>query len=97
MLGGGFPREPAFFPRAELIAPRLSDLSKLDDADFRKLFSGSPIKRTGRDRFTRNVLIALANSGEKAAVEAVQARLDDSSPVVAKTAKWALKKLNKEP
>lgn len=88
-------REEAFFPRLELTAPRLADLSQLDDTDFRKLFSGSPIKRTGRDRFVRNVLIAIANSGDQTLVESIVARLDDASPVVRETAHWALKKLGK--
>lgn len=87
-------REDAFFPRVELLTPRLTDFSKLDDPNFRNLFSGSPIKRTGRDRFVRNVLIAIANSGDKTLAEAVSKRLEDSSPLVAKTAQWALKKLN---
>ncbi len=56
--------EAALLPRAELTAPRLADLAALDDAAFRRLFSGSPIKRPGRDRFVRNVLIALGNSGQ---------------------------------
>ncbi len=85
-------REEAFFPRAELSAPRLSDLSKLNDADFRLLFSGSPIKRTGRDRFVRNVLIAIANSGDQNLIEAVRERLDDPSPIVAYTARWVLER-----
>ena len=88
-------REPAFFPRVELTAPRLSDLSRLDDAGFRQMFSGSPIKRTGRDRFVRNVLIAIANSGDKNLVNAATARLDDPSPVVAHAAKWAVSMLGK--
>ena len=67
----------------------------VDDADFRALFSGSPIKRTGRDRFVRNVLIAIANSGDQAMVETISERLDDMSPVVRETALWALKRLNK--
>ena len=56
--------EYAFLPRAELTAPRLADLAALDDAAFRTLFSGSPIKRVGRDRFVRNVLIAIGNCGD---------------------------------
>lgn len=88
-------REQAFLPRAELTAPRLADLSKLDDADFRTFFSGSPIKRTGRDRFVRNVLIAMANSGEQCLAGDVAARLDDASPIVAEAARWALSKFRK--
>jgi epoxyqueuosine reductase len=85
--------EDAFLPRAELSAPRLADLSKLDDADFRQIFSGSPIKRTGRERFVRNVMIAIANSGDKNLMEVLSARLDDTSAIVADAARWALSKL----
>src|SRR3546814_7690597 len=58
--------EAAFLPRTELTAPRLADLARLDDAGFRRFFSGSPIKRVGRDRFLRNVLIAIGNSEDPA-------------------------------
>lgn len=88
-------REQAFFPRVELTAPRLSDLSKLDDAGFRAFFSGSPVKRTGRDRFVRNVLIAMANSGDESLAGDVAERLDDVSPIVADAARWALSKFKK--
>src|SRR5260370_7211913 len=54
--------EPDFLPRAELTAPRLAELAALDDAAFRKMFSGSTMKRTGRDRFVPNVLIAIGNA-----------------------------------
>ena len=57
-------REAALLPRAELTAPRLADLAGLDDAAFRRVFAGTPVKRLGRDRFLRNVLIALGNSGD---------------------------------
>lgn len=83
-------REEAFYPRIELTAPRLADLSKLDDDNFRRFFSGSPIKRTGRERFVRNVLIAMANSGEKNLAGVIREKLDDPSPLVAETALWAL-------
>ena len=69
-------KEYEFLPRAELTAPKLADLAQLDDASFREVFSGSPIKRLGRARFVRNVLIALGNSGERA-----QAPLIESSSV----------------
>lgn len=85
--------EDAFLPRGELSAPRLADLSKLNDADFRQMFSGSPIKRTGRERFVRNVIIAMANSGDKNLGEAISAQLDDPSPIIAQAARWALSKL----
>ncbi len=85
--------ELAFQPRAELTAPRLIDLAELDDAAFRTVFAGSPIKRTGRDRFVRNVLIALGNSGRPEAAVAAERRLDDVSPLVRAMAVWALGRL----
>jgi len=86
-------RHRAFLPRAELIAPRLKDFLALDDAGFRALFSGSPIKRIGRDRFVRNCLIAAGNSGNAELKEPVAALLTDPDPVVAEAAQWALAKL----
>lgn len=86
--------EPSFRPRAELTAPRLADLAALDDADFRALFSGSPIKRTGRDRFVRNVLIAIGNSGDSSLSPAAEALLGDESPLVASAARRAVDKLS---
>ena len=83
----------AFLPREELIAPRLDDLLALDDASFRMKFSGSPIKRIGRDRFVRNCLIAAGNSGNAELRAPVRALLDDPDPVVAEAADWALEKL----
>ncbi len=80
----------AFLPRAELAAPRLAELLALDDAGFRRLFSGSPIKRVGRDRFVRNCLIAAGNSGEAALLPQVEALAGDPDPVVAEAARWAL-------
>lgn len=80
----------AFLPRAELAAPRLAELLALDDAGFRSLFSGSPIKRIGRDRFVRNCLIAAGNSGDAGLVPSVEALLGDPDPVVAEAAEWAL-------
>ncbi len=85
--------ELAFAPRAELTAPRLADLAKLDDAGFRHLFSGSAIKRLGRDRFVRNVLIAIGNSGEPKLAAVARARLGDASPLVRAMAVWALARL----
>jgi len=85
--------EPTFLPRAELTAPRLADLAVLDDAGFRALFAGSPVKRIGRDRFVRNVLIAIGNSGEAALAQAAEALLGDASPLVRGMAVWALGRL----
>lgn len=85
----------AFLPRAELVAPRLVDLLGLDDAEFRRLFSGSPIKRIGRDRFVRNVAIAAGNSRDKALLPGLTALLQDSDAVVRETALWAIDELAK--
>ena len=86
-------RHRAFLPRAELAAPRLADFLALDDAGFRRLFSGSPIKRIGRDRFVRNCLIAAGNSGDAALLGPVEALLGDGDPVVAEAAQWAAAQL----
>jgi epoxyqueuosine reductase len=90
-------RHRAFVPRAELVAPRLAELLALDDAGFRRLFSGSPIKRIGRDRFVRNCLIAAGNSGNARLEEPVRALLADADPVVAEAADWALNRLTAVP
>ena len=80
--------------RADLTAPRLAELAALDDAGFRTMFSGSPIKRIGRDRFVRNVLIAIGNSGDLA-LHPIAAHLSgDASPVVAEAASWACDQLS---
>ncbi len=84
----------AFVPRAELVAPRLAELLALDDAGFRALFSGSPIKRIGRNRFVRNCLYAAGNSGDPGLVGPVRALLSDPDPVVAEAAQWALGELS---
>jgi epoxyqueuosine reductase len=76
-----------------LVAPRLADLAVLDDAAFRALFAKSPVKRIGRDRFVRNVLIAVGNSGEPSLAATAEARLDDASPLVRGAAVWALGRL----
>jgi epoxyqueuosine reductase len=89
-------KELAFAPRAELTAPRLAELAMLDDAAFRARFSGSPIKRIGRDRFVRNVLIALGNSGDPGAAAAAETLLADASPLVRGMAVWALARLAPE-
>ena len=86
----------AFLPRAELVAPQIADLLTLDDAAFRKLFSGSPIKRIGRDRFVRNVLIAAGNGGDAGVIAQVETLLHDPAPVVRGAAIWALSRLSPE-
>lgn len=83
----------AFLPRAELVAPKLSDLLTLDDTAFRELFAGSPIKRIGRNRMIRNCLIAAGNSGDPALAANVRPLLDDADPVIAEAARWALDQL----
>jgi epoxyqueuosine reductase len=85
--------EVAFHPRIELTLPLLAELATLDDASFREFFRGSPIKRIGRDRFLRNVLIAIGNSGDAKLACAAEQRLGDSSPLVRAMAVWALSKL----
>jgi epoxyqueuosine reductase len=79
----------AFLPRAELVAPRLADLLALDDAGFREMFAGSPIKRIGRNRMIRNCLTAAGNSGDPALLASVERHLGDPDPVVAEAARWA--------
>ena len=79
--------------REELRAPSLADLSRLDDAAFRALFSKSPVKRIGRDRFIRNVLIAIGNSGDAALAPTRERLLDDDSALVRGAAAWALAQL----
>jgi epoxyqueuosine reductase len=83
----------AFLPRAELAAPRLADLLDLDDAAFRAMFAGSPIKRIGVKRMIRNCLIAAGNSADPKLAAAVRRHLDDPDPVIAETAQWALAQL----
>jgi epoxyqueuosine reductase len=83
----------AFLPRAELAAPRLADLLALDDASFREMFSGSPIKRIGVKRMIRNCLIAAGNSGDPVLVPSVERHLSDPDPVIAEAAEWALAQL----
>ena len=81
--------EAAFHARVELDAPVLSDLLDLEDADFRQVFSGSPIKRIGRDRFVRNVLIAAGNSGNRKLLPKIERLLDDENEIVSEAAQWA--------
>ena len=86
-------REAAFHARETLQAPGLADLAALDDLAFRKFFSGSPIKRTGRARFIRNVLIAIGNSQDIALAPAARRLLDDDISLVRGAAVWALRQL----
>jgi len=79
--------------RDELRAPSLAELARLDDASFRARFTKSPVKRIGRDRFVRNVLIAIGNSNDAALAEAAERLLDDNSPLVRGAAVWALAQL----
>ena len=86
-------REAKLSARARSDNPPLAELLALDGATFRDRFRGTPIKRTGRDRFLRNVLIAAGNSGDAALVPLVEARLHDDSPLVRAMAVWALARL----
>jgi epoxyqueuosine reductase len=86
-------RERRLAARAELEAPALADLVRLDDAGFRKLFRKTAIKRTGRERFVRNVLVAIGNSGESELAIHAERLLMDPSAVVRGAAVWALGRL----
>jgi epoxyqueuosine reductase len=76
---------------------RLAELARLDDAGFRARFSGSPVKRVGRDRFVRNVLVAIGNSGDAALAPEAARLLHDASPLVREMAQWALERLDANP
>ena len=86
--------EAALHARAELKAPGLDELAALDDAAFRDVFSGSPVKRSGRNRFVRNVCIAIGNSADKRLVTSLLNLLDDTAPEVRGAAIWALGRLD---
>jgi epoxyqueuosine reductase len=86
-------RETRLAARDELRTPSLADLAALDDAAFRSLFTKSPVKRIGRDRFVRNVLIAIGNSNDGTLAAAAKRRLGDDSPLVRGAAVWALSQL----
>jgi epoxyqueuosine reductase len=88
-------RELKLAARDNLRAPLLADLAQLDDAAFRALFAKSPIKRSGRVRFVRNVLIAIGNSGEPALAESAERLLGDAAPLVRGAAVWALSRLDR--
>ena len=86
-------REARFHARAETDNPPLAELLELDDAAFRARFAGTPVKRTGRDRFLRNVLIAAGNSGDESLLPRIEALLGDNSPLVRAMAVWAMRQL----
>jgi epoxyqueuosine reductase len=86
-------RENKFFAREELNAPRLAELAALDDAAFRKMFAGSPIKRAGRNRLVRNVAIAIGNSGEVSLLPVAERLAMDAEAVVAEAGAWAVARL----
>ncbi len=83
-------REAKYAARADLIAPSLAELAVLDDAEFRAHFSGSPIKRIGRNRFVRNVLYAIGNSDDAELLPIAQELTDDPDPTVSDAAQWAV-------
>lgn len=88
--------EAKLIAREDLNAPKLADLLALDDTAFRALFSGSPIKRIGRDKFVSNCLIAAGNSGDATLLGAVRKHLADAAPLVRAMAIWALARLSPE-
>ena len=90
-------REAKLAARADLEAPPLAALARLDDASFRSLFAGGPIKRVGRARFVRNVMIAIGNSNDRALAAVAKERLDDDNPLVRGAAVWALARLTARP
>ena len=86
-------REARLQARDDLRSPRLDELADLTDPQFRTMFTGSPIKRIGRDRFVRNVLYAIGNSEDGTLIDAARRRLDDASEVVRDAAVWAVARL----
>jgi epoxyqueuosine reductase len=89
-------QEIRYHARDDLLAPALAELAVLDDAQFRSMFSGSPIKRIGRDRFVRNVLYAIGNSGKGRLRAVAQSLCADPDPAVADAARWAVERLTKK-
>ena len=85
----------SFIPREDLKNPTLEKLSNLTDTEFRSFFSGSPIKRIGRNRVVRNVLIAIGNSSDKSLIASTKRLLDDDSILIRVASVWALGKLSK--
>ncbi len=90
-------RDTRLAAREDLLAPPLAELAALDDGEFRRRFSGSPIKRIGRDRFVRNVTYAIGNSGDPSLTAAASTLVDDADPAVADAARWAILKLKEVP
>ncbi|WP_242648589.1 tRNA epoxyqueuosine(34) reductase QueG [Cognatishimia maritima] len=86
-------REIRYHARDDLAAPKLSELAALDDAAFRAKFAGSPIKRIGRNRFVRNVLYAMGNSGQPAFLPQIETLTHDPDDTVADAARWARRQL----
>ncbi|WP_299846424.1 tRNA epoxyqueuosine(34) reductase QueG [uncultured Roseovarius sp.] len=86
-------REVKYHARDDLMAPKLAELAILDDTAFRAFFSGSPIKRIGRNRFVRNVLYAIGNSDDAALLPVAQGLCDDADATVADAARWATQRL----
>ncbi|MDF1610417.1 tRNA epoxyqueuosine(34) reductase QueG [Hoeflea sp. YIM 152468] len=86
-------REAKLVARDDLVSPPLTDFLAMDDPAFRAFFSGSPVKRIGRDRFLRNVLVAAGNSADPALVAACEALIDDAAPLVRGAAVWAVSQL----
>jgi epoxyqueuosine reductase len=89
-------REAKLAARDDLVAPPLAELAALDDAGFRARFSGSPVKRIGRDRFLRNVMITVGNSGDSGLADMAARNIADASPLVAGASVWALGALDRE-
>lgn len=88
-------RDANYWARIELRCPKLEHLVALNDTEFREVFRGSPIKRVGRNRFVRNVLYAIGNSGDVALTGAAQSLLNDDDPVVQDAAAWAMRQLHR--
>lgn len=83
-----------YWARVELRCPKLSHLVALNDVEFREVFAGSPIKRVGRDRFVRNVLYAIGNSGDASLIPSASGLTNDPDEAVADAARWAIEELN---
>lgn len=90
-------REQRYMARTDLMAPKLAELAELNDVEFRRKFSGSPVKRIGRDRFVRNVLYAIGNSGMQALENVASGLAEDPDPTVADAAQWAVTRLKSNP